>query len=519
MKKGFLFLFFTAASAVYLFAQQAQPHVCGNAQDQLEIMPRLRENKVAMEAARATAEERTGTQYVPIHFHLVGDDNGGGKHKEIKILEQLCALNAAYEPVNIQFYLSEHTNPAYGLFNKSINNDNVYNNQSNALLMNLRRHPNAINVYVVQEPTSGNNNPGIVLAYYSPLHDWIVSRKTETNGNQPNSTMPHEVGHFFSLPHTFFGYEPNPFDAADPTWPNAPVIAPVGQGVTTERQNGTNCATAADEICDTPPDYNFGLITNGCVYSAGARDPLGTTVTPMEENYMGYFNGCNYAFTQDQMDIMNADLNSSSRNYLDNSFVPTATEIVTPTNLQIAPAQGSTTPYYNSVLLEWESVPGATHYLLEVDIISSFGTTGAQTFVETGTSKLMTNLQANKTYYWRVKPFNLHVGCAAPRSQNFKTPNTALSTDEIEGLSNWQISPNPVKGNSAMLSILTERNLEASVRITDAAGRTVSIQHGVSFPQGESTYELQTGGLANGLYFVSLESGQGRNVRKLSILR
>jgi hypothetical protein len=517
MKKGLLLLFFAAASAAGLLAQQAQPHVCGNAQDQLEIMPRLRENKAAMEAARAMAGERSGIQYVPIHFHIVGDDNGGGKHKEIKILEQLCALNAAYVPANIQFYLSAH--PTHGLFDKSINENDVYNNQSNTLIMNIRRHQNAINVYVVQEPTSGNNNPGIVLAYYSPLHDWIVSRKTETNGDQPNSTMPHEVGHFFSLPHTFFGYEPNPFDPSDPTWPNAPTIAPVGQGVTTERQNGTNCATAADEICDTPPDYNFGLINNGCVYSGGARDPLGIVVNPMEENYMGYFNGCDYAFTQDQMDIMNADLNSASRNYLDNNFVPVATDINTPTDLLSAPAQASTTEYYNSVTLEWQSVPGATHYLLELDIIPSFGTSGAQTFIETGTSKLMTTLQPNKTYYWRVKPFNLNVGCAAARSQNFKTSTVALSTVEIEGLTAWQLSPNPVKGNTAVLSLQTERSLEASVRITDAAGRTVSIQHGISFPQGESTYELRTEGLANGLYFVSLESGQGRNVRKLSILR
>lgn len=519
MKKGLFLLLLATLALSSANGQQAQ-HICGNAQDQLDLMPRLRENKIVMEAMRAAASERGGTQYVPIHFHLVGDANGNGKHKEIKILEQLCKLNEAYLPANIQFYLSAH--PTHGLFDKSINHNGVYNDQSNALLMNLRRHHNAINVYVVQEPVSGNNNPGIVLAYYSPLHDWIVSRKTETNGIVPNSTMPHEVGHFFSLSHTFLGYECNPFDGVDdPTWNIAPVMSPCAAGVATERQNGTNCATAADEICDTPPDYNFGLISSGCgEYNGIALDPLGTPVDPMENNFMGYFAGCSpYAFTPDQMDVMNADLTSTSRNYLDNTFVPSATQINTPTDLLTSPAAGATTPYYNNVLLEWQAVAGATHFLLEIDIIPTFGTANALTFVETGTSKLMTSLQANKTYYWRVKPFNYLVGCAAPRSQNFKTNNVTLSTQQIEGLEAWQLSPNPVNGNSANLSLSAGKAFEANVRITDAAGRTVLLQQSVAFPQGESNYELRTEGLANGLYFVSLENGNGRNVCKMTVLR
>ncbi len=520
MKKGFFVLFFAFMASFSAFGQQLQQHICGNAQDQSEFLPRLRENKIVMEALRSAAQDRSEIKYVPIHFHLVGDANGMGKHKEKLVLEQLCKLNEDYLSVGIQFYLSEH--PTHGLFDKSINNNEVYNIQTNSLIMNLRRHQNAVNVFVVQTPVSGNVQiPGTVtLAYYSPARDWIVSQKVRINGTDGNNTLPHEVGHFFTLPHTFFGYETNPFNPGDAGWPTAPVLAPNGGGVTTERQNATNCATAADEICDTPPDYNFGLISGSCGnYTGGAKDPLGTLVNPMENNFMGYFEACNpYVFTQDQMDIMNADLNTSARNYLDNTFTPAATDITTPPNLLVSPASGSITEFYNTVLIEWQAVPGATHYLVEVDIISTFGTINAQTYFETGTSKLLTTLSPNKTYFWRVKPFNYLVGCAAAQTRNFKT-STISATIEIEGLSAWQLSPNPVTADVANLSISAEQAFEANVRITDAAGRTVLIQPDVAFPQGESNYELRTEGLANGFYFVSLESRNARNVLKMSVLR
>ncbi len=520
MKKGYFILLFALMAFLPAYSQSVQPGSCGNAQDQTDLLPRLRENKLVMEALRAAAADRGGNiKYVPIHFHLVGDADGNGKHKEVKVLEQLCALNAAYLPMGIQFYLSEH--PTYGLFDKSINNIHVYDDQNNELLMGLRRHNNAVNVYIVNNPVSGNNQPGITLAYYKPSKDWIVARKSEIDGAQPNQTLPHEMGHLFSLPHTFFGYESNSFDAADAGWPIAPVLAPLGGGITTERQNGTNCTTSADEICDTPPDYGFGFIATSCAnYTGGAKDPLGMLVDPMENNYMSYFSNCTggYAFTQDQQDIINADLDGPARNYLDNSYVPVATDINTPTDLLVSPANGSTQEFYNTVLLEWQAVPGATHYLVDIDIVSTFGTNYSQTFIETGTSKLITTLLPTKNYYWRVKPFNYSVGCAAYKTRNFKTPATS-STLDIEGLSAWQLSPNPVNGYIANLSVVAEEGFDAVVRVTDAAGRTLSIQQNVTFPQGESNFELHTEGLANGLYFVSLESGKGRDVRKMSILR
>lgn len=509
---------FSSCAIVLFFIQiglaQSTP-VCGNTvADQLEHRPRLRENIATVETAQGVSD-RSAIQYVPVHYHIVGDATGAGKHKEAGILDQLCDLNAAYAPMDIRFYLNPH--PTYGLFNRSINNDNVYSNQNNSFLMSTRRHTKAINIYVVETPNSGNNNPGIVLAYYSPSNDWIVERKTETKGGN-NGTLPHEMGHFFSLMHTFYGYESDPFGPDDAGWPTAPVISP--GGIPTERVNGTNCTTAADEICDTPPDYNFGLETGNCnPYTAGALDPLGTPVDPMEVNFMGYFQDCgtNYKFTPNQHSIILADLATSSRNYLDNTFAPVATEIATPADLLVSPAAGATSQYYDEVLFQWQPVTGAQYYLLEIDLSASFGTPLLQSFVVTETSKLVTGLTANKNYQWRVRPFNQYVTCAESKQRNFRT-SAVSATNDIQGLDAWQIAPNPVQsGNGVQLSLRTSLPIDAQIQLVDVAGRIIYQQNAVSIPSGDMTLELPTANLSNGLYFVRLSTENGQDVRKLII--
>jgi hypothetical protein len=514
MKKIFCSLAIGFCFASAGSAQQAHP-VCGTTiEDQLQYEHRLDAN---IAASKTQVSERGAIQYVPIHFHIVGDASGDGKIKERFILDQLCKLNEAYAPMDMRFYLKPH--PTYGLFDYSINNNNVYNTQTNVLLMKSRKHSTALNVFAVEATTSAD-----AAAYYNTTEDWVVSRKSYINGVDNNGTLPHEVGHFFSLWHTFLGYEVNTFTTTSAGWPVAPVIAPYdGIGtIYTEYQNASNCATAADKICDTPPDYNFGpLYSNNCpAYAGGAKDPGGTLVDPMENNFMSYFNGCDYEFTPGQQTAILADLASSERNYLDNTFSPASTEINTPPTDQflVGPASGETVPYYDEVLLEWNAVPGATYYLLEMDYVNTYITANSRSYVVNGTSKLLTDLDDNRTYYWRVRPFNEYVTCAAARQRTFKTPLTS-AVREISALSAMQIAPNPVSGEAVRLFIQAADNFEAAVRISDATGRTVRTLASMPFAAGESTVELPTAGLSNGLYFVSVENNEGRTVRKMSILR
>lgn len=515
MKSLFTFSFAVLLAASAL-GQSAENGTCGTSvEDQLIIRDRLRENKTAIAEGTLPVSDRSGVVlYVPIHFHLVGDAAGNGKHKESRVLDQLCDLNEAYAPMDIQFYFKAH--PTYGLFDYSINNTNVYDNQTNGFIMQNRRHTSAMNVYVVNNAETGNTL-GTTLAYYSPQSDWIVSRKDQINGSG-NGTLPHEIGHFFSLPHTFFGWESNSFDSGDAGWPTAPVLSP--GAIATERMNGSNSGTAADEIEDTPPDYNFGFIASSCnQYSGGAKDPLGTIVDPMENNFMGYFQGCDYEFTPMQTDVVNADLQAPARNYLDNTYTPPATEIITPTDLLIAPIGGQTTQFFDNIMLQWNAVAGATQYLVEVDITTNYASPNAQTFITNQTSVLVESLLSNRTYYWRVRPFNEYVTCATARQQSFKTPITS-NTNEVEGLSGWQIWPNPAhEAQSVNVAIQAEIDFDASINVFDATGRRVQGLQGVRINSGMNNVTLPIESLPNGLYFIVLDNGIARTSQKLSVLR
>ncbi|GAB3559201.1 M43 family zinc metalloprotease [Spirosoma fluminis] len=79
-------------------------------------------------------------------------------------------------------------------------------------------------------------------------------------GRQMN-LLPHEVGHYFNLMHTFdFG------------------------GTGKKLVNGSNCSTAGDLVRDTPADpydvTNPGTLNNGCEYNGTLRDANGELYRP-----------------------------------------------------------------------------------------------------------------------------------------------------------------------------------------------------------------------------------------------
>jgi len=265
------------------------------------------------------------------------------------------------------------------------------------------------------------------------------------------------MGHFFSLAHPFFGWEPPSNPAAYPGYdPNNPGTTsyagwneqyfgnPVGNfapsydfsgQIRNELVDQSNCNTAADGICDTPPDYLFAYspLQTGCnEWDGGAMDPSGTEIDPMENNMMSYFSGCsNFTFTTGQKDAIVADIASNARAYIRPNYTPELTEI-TEAPVLVEPAEGITAEGYNSVKFDWDPVGGAQRYFLEIDRFNNFSFDPLRYVVE-GTSLTVEDLDPNRTYYWRVRPFAEYVTCGTPFSEvrSVLTNADVVSTGEI----------------------------------------------------------------------------------------
>lgn len=90
----------------------------------------------------------------------------------------------------------------------------------------------------------------------------------------------HELGHYFSLAHTF-------------------------QGNGTENVNGSNCATEGDQICDTPADPYIALApmdmyVKNCRFIYTGKDANGEYYNPDLGNVMSYYTcgGCGFTWQQ-----------------------------------------------------------------------------------------------------------------------------------------------------------------------------------------------------------------------------
>ena len=454
--------------------------------------------------AEGNLETRGNTvTYVPVKFHIISKSDGSKGVSEQVVLDALCHLNEEYGDQDIQFYI-------YGGF-KYIKNDIAYENPGDAeLTLQGSKDSKAMNIFMGLNatPPGGGLPGGVTLGYFAgqPTQDWIIIKNSEVNGF--SSTIPHEVGHYFNLDHPFHGWDCTAWTEAEHGNPVSSLMSPCDPEIPNEFADGSNCDDAGDYLCDTPADYNLGYLEDpeDCNYTGPCMDPQGDPMDPQEDNFMGYFNGCSdYFFTPQQKEIIAARL--VQRSNLATNFTPPATTIDGTTTL-VQPADGSTSPAFNNVAFEWAPVDGANQYLLEIDRSNGFSVAPIRLIVW-GTYKVVQGLTADKKYYWRVRPFNSYYTCA-PKSEIWDfTTGTAINTVEPPYVTNWTVRPNPVNpGQTLQLEINTTESFDATVMVRTLSGQTLQTMQ-TSFSMGNSTLDIPTNGMANGLYFLTVQSKAG----------
>ena len=479
-------------------ALQAQ-FFCGmSATDCNMVKEQMLKNREEM---RDFSHDRNAVTYVPVRFFLVADSDGSGRGTESSCMTALCNLNLNYAELEIHFYLKEF---------KYLDNGDIYDDPMDSGFWDIwdAMEYNAINVFVVQEPGGG------AAAYYQPpasgpsRRDWVVCAKQYMGDAR---VLTHEFGHFLSLPHPFNGWEPPSPPDNESGWNLTAHGNPVNQfwapdgSTQVELVNGSNCTVAGDAICDTPADYMFP--SGNCTYNDGVMDKNDELLEPQLENYMNYHFGCdNYFFTEGQKDEIINSLFSSSRNYIRPNYDPNTAEITDDINV-IAPEHNEDLTYHQNVYLHWEAVEGADSYIL--DIFS--GVLTIREVVHTNYRKFTNELPANKTFLWKVLPYNEGYPCSNFSSTfKFRTGEGVNNTDEIDEVSEFQVIPNPVyAGSNINVSVTSSTNFEATVSLVSMTGQVISTFENYEFKTGNASLEIETNDLSAGVYFVNIQSENG----------
>lgn len=471
---------------------------CGNVASTAD-MERLLSNKAEFNAFGIT--KSNAKIYIPVTFHIVTNSEGDGGIEEDKVLQQLCSLNDDYNPHDIYFYMKDLK---FNYIKSTILFTNPISQSAGSKMIGEKNTngKNSVNVFICESADTGGL--GTTLGYYDPSLDVVVVRKANINGF--DGTLAHELGHFFSLLHTFNGWDQVAFDPSVHGIPVSSQFSP--GGVQNERVNGVNCENSGDFLCDTPADYNLGFNWSGCSnYTGGCQDFVGALLDPQEVNFMGYFIGCSeYLFSNNQIEMVITDFNSPQRNFLKSAYIPNLNKVEN-TNL-LLPENDSELATFDNIVLNWEEVPNAAGYYVKL----SQGVNSTIYKVEGANFLLLNNLEKNKTYRWQVIPIG-EIGSCSSFTNAFKfTTGDLVKTEnfKIEGL---DVYPTVLNSHQT-LNIKTSEPKNLMGNIYDLNGNNM-----FSFKlENSSKNEISLADkLSAGIYFLRLSTSDSFQLIKLVV--
>ena len=485
MKTFFYFLF------LFIFSFSLSGQHCQTDQDW--CLQRLLENK---EFLAQNQTSRKADINVPLVFHIISDNDGTGGASEDQVYDLLCLVNEHFNSGGFTFYLKEQPNH----INNGMLYNNFLNNATGGRLIPILRD-SALNIFTTFS----------INAFQSPIastEDFIAISNGEVE--RLSHLLSHELGHVFSLLHTYHGW-------TDPSVLNM-TKAPENDFLNqpTEYQDSTNCETGGDRICDTPPDYIGGFFPAGCDYDGGIMDPSCTPIDPMENNIMTFYQCQSYKFTAQQFEVMEAEFENPRKNYLRVSYQPIATG--TPDlPVLIAPNGQAMTNANNELIADWDPVNNGAFFIFELST-NRFFSQVIQTFSTTETSVLLENLDFGQTYYWRVTAYS-ESGCSITSDvSEFEVNGSTNTSTLLESEHNLKIYPNPIKGNFIYGDFNTSKSQQVEIKLFQFDGKLIH-QQSMNFHQGENTFSISTDNLPEGIFYIKMEMANSTISKKVMLLK
>jgi hypothetical protein len=196
--------------------------------------------------------------------HIVLDSLGVPSHSTASIYAAVAALNTEFSPICVSFEVCSIDSIENFRYNILYDQPNPNHWQEMQTLYHI---PKRINIYYVKDikmPAGAAGFAGLGCITNLTSNGIVL---------KDNSALPHEMGHYFGLSHTFEG----------------------GGGQSTELADGSNCSTSGDEICDTPadpyinPENTANYVNGTCEFISLKKDANGDYYNPIVTNIMSYY--------------------------------------------------------------------------------------------------------------------------------------------------------------------------------------------------------------------------------------
>jgi GEVED domain/Pregnancy-associated plasma protein-A/Ig-like domain CHU_C associated len=264
--------FLLVSMALFALQAMAQVSPCPPSTE-TEVIIKQREQRILQLKQQFVGTNiSTAPTYIPIKAHIVRKSDGSGGLSLVDLNKAISQINSMYINAGIQFYLCG-SSPDY------INNSGYYdfNSSQETAFCASNDVNNAINIYFLNSISFA----GLAVSGYAYFPSFISETNRifiQNTAATDSRTLPHEMGHYFNLLHTFQGSTSSNLTDREL--------------VTRLTTANANCTLKGDLLCDTPADP-YGRPADstqsiGCSYQGNARDAQGQLYTPSLGNIMSY---------------------------------------------------------------------------------------------------------------------------------------------------------------------------------------------------------------------------------------
>jgi len=188
--------------------------------------------------------------------------------------------------------------------------------------------------------------------------------------------------------------------------------------------------------------------------------------------------------------------------------------------LLVSPLSGNTITQ-DSLKLVWYGVTGTTSYKLQVSKSNTFSTIWLEKSALADTSLVVSQLDSNATYYWRVYASNVAGMSSASSVWNFVTKIPVGITKIDQFPTTYMLSqnfPNPFNPTTVIRYDLPKEGL-VTLKVYDMLGKEVTVLVNQNQSVGKYSVTFDASSLTSGVYIYRIQANDFISVKKLLLLK